>query len=326
MKKILITGTLSQPFGSFPVASQSDDGVTWDTPTAPFEQNDAPTAIATDGTTIAISNARGYLAVSTDDLQTYSQITVSDGFDITSLAYANGDWLAAGQAYYNQPYGSYDANNDIAQIHRSASATGPWSMIWLHPQVNSFIYQLKRFVNAAITDILNFDVWVAVGAIGDKGDAWYSIDDGATWNQLAVPSQVGRLYSVEFASVGANSSWYWGSKDNLYKSATLDTSDWTEASIGTNTSIVDMVSDDNNIILAGSQKLHTSQDGSYFNTTFNRGYVFDKVARIENDSAALYLAFLRSNLTQYTFMTSTNALFWNMHNNNITVSASTLSI
>lgn len=326
MKKIIIAGTLSQPFGSFPVASQSDDGVTWDTPTTPFAENDAPTAIATDGAVIAISNARGYLAISTDDLQTYSQTVISDGFGISSLAYANGDWLAAGQAYYNQSFGSYDANNDIAQIHKSSAATGPWSMVWIHPETNSFIYQLKRFINAAITDILTFNVWVTVGAVGSKGDAWYSLDDGATWNQIAVPAQVERIFSVDFASVGGENSWYWGTKDNLYKSTALSDTNWTEANVGKNTSIVDMVSDDNNLILAGSQKLHTSQDGNYFNSLFSRGYLYEKVARIENDSDALYLAFLRSNLTQYTFMTSTNALSWTLHNNNITVSGYTLSV
>lgn len=326
MKKIIIVGTLNQPFGSFPVATQSDDGITWDIPTAPFTINDAPTAVANDGTSIAIANARGYLSVSSDDLQTYSQVTVSDGFNISSLGYDNGDWIAVGQAYYNDEYGSYEANSDIAQIHKAPSAVGPWAMVWIHPQTNSFIYQLKRFTNAAITNVLNFNVWVVVGAVGTNGDAWYSIDDGATWNQVIIPTGVSRIYSVDFASVGSGNFWYWGTKDNLYKSETLNSTEWSEASIGKNTSIMDMVSDDNNIVVAGLNQLHSSQDGAFFNSQFRRGYVFDKVSRIQNDNSALYLAFMRSNLTQYTYLTSTNALYWDAHNNNVTVSGYTLSI
>lgn len=326
MKKIIITGTLSQPFGSFPVASQSDDGVTWDAPSIPFQVNQSPTAVATDGTTIVISNALGDLAVSNNNMQSFSLVTVNDGFSISGLGYSNGDWLAAGQKFYNQAYGSYDAKNDIAQIHRSTSAYGPWSMVWIHPEVNSFIYQLNRFTNAAITDVLTFDVWIVVGAIGDRGDAWYSIDDGATWNQVTIPNGVGRIYSVSYASVGAVNYWYWGTRNALYKSETLDTLNWSQASIDTPTSIMDMVSDDNNLILAGLEKLHTSKDGSYFDSYSNQGYLFDRVARITNDSGALYLAFMRSNLTQYTLVTSTNGISWMPSNNNITVTGYTLGL
>ena len=326
MKKIIITGVLNQPFGSFPVATQSDDGVSWDALSSPFGVNTAPTAIANDSSNIAISNGNGYLAVSNDDLQTFSNITVSDGFSINSMAYADGDWIAVGEAYYKNAYGPYDPRSDIAQIHKASSAYGPWSMIWIHPNTDSFFYQIRKFVNAQVTDILAINVWVVVGSVGENGDAWYSIDDGATWTQIPVPQGVGRIYSVDFASIGAENFWYWGSRNNLYKSSTLDTSDWSEVSVPTDTVIKDIVSNDENIVAAGTRWLNSSQDGNYFNSQFLTGYVFDRTALYQNDQTTVYLAFMRSSLTQYTYLRSTNGLNWDFHNNNVCVSGYTVKL
>lgn len=326
MKKILITGVLNQPFGSFPVASQSDDGVSWDTPTAPFSTNDAPTAIATDESSIVISNAKGWISVSNDNLQTYTQTVVSDGFNIASMIYSNNKWLAAGQKFYNTSYGPYDAHNDIAQIHSATNPFGPWSMVWISNNTNSFLYQIKKISLGQVTSTVSIDVIVAVGSIGTTAYALYSIDNGTTWNEVTIPAGVSRLYSVSFASVGSENSWYWGSANNLYKSENLTDGNWTEVSINSNTIITDMVSDDENLIAAGTDVLHTSQNGVFFNTVVKAGYVFDKVSRIQSGSDGIYLAFMRSNLTQYTHLTSNNGLDWTARNNNITVSGCCISI
>jgi hypothetical protein len=324
MKSLIVTGVLSQPFGSWPVVTQSDDGIIWDPYSVPWSTNEAPTSIVTDGTTVAISNGRGYLATSTD-LASYSQVTVYDGMYISSLVYSDGWWIAAGHKYYKNAYGPYLPKNDIAQIHRSSDANGLWTMVWIHPQENSFIYQSKKFINAKITPSLTADVIVAVGSVQDVGDAWYSLDDGATWVQITIPTQISRLLSIQFGSVGSEEFWYWGSNNNLYKTSYLISDNWLEASVSTPTNIVDMASDDDVLLVAGQKQLHYTVDGSSFFEQFNSGYAVDRVQSITVTGNKRYLAFFRSNLTQYTYMLSDDTVTWAKYNNNITVCGTTLS-
>ena len=85
MKKILIAGVLYQPFASFPMMRQSDDGKNWDDPVQPFDVGDSPTAMATDGIDVAVSNGRGYLAVTTDTDAVRRTETAGDHLEFTSV-------------------------------------------------------------------------------------------------------------------------------------------------------------------------------------------------------------------------------------------------
>lgn len=324
MKKILITGVLSQPFGSWAVATQSDDGITWDTATPTWSTHDAPTAIATDGTIATIANGRGYVST-TSNFINYSQNVVYDGLNISGLLYSSGSWIAAGHAFYNDAYGPYTANSDIAQIHKTTNPTGLWEMIWIHPLENSFIYQCKKFINAKISNVTNSDVIVTVGCVNNEGDAWYSLDNGSTWQQLSIPIGIGRILSINYASVGDEDAWYWGCNNKLFKSSSLQDTNWYEAAIDTPSNIVDMVSNDSTLLCAGQPILQVTQDGFTFNLISKPGYITDKVQIMPYGASSRYFSFLRSTLTQYTYIMSDDAVTWTSYNNNITVTGSTIN-
>ena len=322
MKKTLITGVLYQPFRSWPAASQSDDGVIWDTPSSPFEVGDSPTGIATNGTIVAVSNGRGYVATSYDMLN-YSVNEVSDGFGIQDISHKNGRWLAVGQRIYTSSYGPYGAMSEVSQIHLTTAADGAWSMAWSNPEVNSQLYQVRWFQSAPISDSVSSNVWVTVGAVGSSANAWYSLDSGNSWAQVIIPAGIGRIFSVGLVTIGAIDYWYWGSSGKIFKSATLNSPEWTQVSIDGTGPITDINYQNGSLVIAGTDRIYSSQDGLYLNSWSYPGYVFDRIGYIENDGSGQWMAFARSNLTQYTQWTSTDLISWTPSNNGLHVSGFT---
>lgn len=311
-KQLMIAGVLNQPLGSFPMISQSDDGINWDEPTAPFDTNNAPTALTTDGETILVSNAKGYISITTD-LQNFEVHEVSDGLGITDVGYKNGDWLAIGQRIYTNAYGPYPANSEVSQIYRAAAPEGPWVMAWSHPTVDSRLHQLKWFEYGMI------GTWIACGEIDNRGDAWYSLDDGATWVQVPVPPNVKRIISVEIVTIGADEYIYWGCNGSIYRSTSFTDPNWTQLSIQSNDTITDMISHNGSLVVVGGNKIYTSQDGFYLRSWEYPGYTFNKIDHINNDGKTLWIAFAKSNLTQYTHWVTEDLVTWTPLSNNVHV-------
>lgn len=322
MTTVIAAGVLNQPFGSFPVFLHTDDGIEWSQPISIFETGSTPTSIASNGVDVAISNQIGQLAVS-PDLENFTTITVDAGFGITSVGYQNGDWIAVGSKIYPEAYGPYPSRSEIAHIYRASSAVGDWSMVWSHPDENSRLYQLKWFQNAPVSETLTFNAWITVGSVNDRGDIWYSLDDGATWKQVEVPIGVGRILSVSLVEVAGVIFWYWGCNGQIFRSPTLDGNHWSEVSVDTTDSFTDMVFFDENLVLAGQNQIYISQDGNYFKNWSNPGYQFDRIQTLSSENNTTWIAFGRSILTQHTHWYSTNLTSWTPSNNGVTVSAST---
>lgn len=319
MKKNLITGVLYQPFRSWPAFSQSDDGVTWDSPTSPFDVGDSPTGIATDGIITAISNSRGYVSTSYD-MMNYSMTEVSDGLGIQDLACREGKWLAVGQRIYTSSYGPYPSMSEVSQIYSSNAADGSWSMAWSNLRINSQLYQIRWFQTAPISNEISSNVWVAVGSVDTYGDAWYSIDNGFSWTQVNVPQGVGRIFSVGLVTVGASDQWYWGSAGKIFRSSSLASTEWSQVSIDGNGPVTDITYQGGSLVIAGTDKIYCSQDGDYLRSWSHPGYVFDRIGYIQNDGNWQWMAFARSNLTQYTQWTSVDLITWVPTNNGLHVS------
>lgn len=319
MSTILIAGTLSQPFGSFPVVSTSSDGVLWSPMSSPFANGDHCTAIATDGTTVAVSNARGIVSVTTDTM-TFNQTTVEDGFGILDLQYGDNIWIAVGSQNYVKGYGPYPPESEVAQIYTSTSASGPWSMVWTHSDVNSRFYQIRYFSSAPIDETrTSIPVLVTVGnKNGTIGNIWYSLDHGVSWVEAVIPNNVGTIYSVQLYQ----NSWYWGASGKIYKSSTLYSSIWEELYIEPTDTVVNMVTDptqSNNMIANGKNSIYVTSNGSNFRSWSYAGYVFDQVGMLPLTSSIVWLAFVRSTLTQYTMWYSTDLINWTPTNNSIHV-------
>ena len=78
------------------------------------------------------------------------------------------------------------------------------------------------------------------------------------------------------------------------------------------------------VLVSGTDGIYSSQDGFYLRRWDHPGYVFDRIAYIENDGSVMWLAFARSILNQYTQWSSTDLINWEASNNNVHVSGHTL--
>jgi len=323
MPTILVAGTKNQPFGSFSQVSKSQDGVNWSTASAPFGSNDFCTGITTNGTLYLVSNPRGYISA-TSDLISYNQVPVLDGFGTTCLGYQNSHWLVAGVQNYINGFGPYPPFTEVAQIFYSLYGNTGWQMTWTHPNNGSYIYQLKFFQGAPIESGINADVWVAVGNNGyAAGDIWYSLDYGISWTQAVVPSGVGVIYSVALYNLAGQPTWYWGCRGKIYLSTLLQYSSWNELSLASEDTAVGFAQNDTGSILVnGTNTLYTSLDGLVFNTFQYPGYVWGNVNVLPMASGSRWLAFARSNLTQYTYWYSDDFITWTPLSNGITVQTS----
>lgn len=312
MTTLLITGVLYQPFGSFPLITRSNDGESWDSPSVPFDsKNTSPTCISTstDGSTIIIASGNGDISVTTD-LETFSFSTISDGFYPAGMIYVDTSFMACGQIIYTSSYGPYDSMSEVAQIYKADLPGTLWTMIWSHPLSNSRLYQIKTFLIDSITVI------VACGSVNGNGDAWYSLDEGFSWNQVLVPENVGPILSVDTMEISGTLYYYWGSIGSLYRSTGLDGTAWAGVPIEPNDHVVSMINDGSTLVAVGQTNVYYTSDGLYFKKWNYPGYVFDHVGYINGK----WIVFARSTLTRYTQWITENFIDWTPSNNGVHVS------
>jgi hypothetical protein len=324
MKNLLICGHYYQTFGSFPVITQTDDGITWDTISFPFPSQDNCSCIATDNTYVATSNMNGNVSITTDFVN-FVDSTIHNGFGITGLDYTGNSWIAAGSQLYVDAWGPYGSLTEVAQLYRSTTPYGPWDLVNTHPQNNSRIYMLKHFYGP-VTSLSSLNVWVSVGKNSSGGDIWYSLDHGQTWVQVSLPAAVGTIYSVGLSYEVTNGIttpiWIWGCSGKIYKSYFITSPSWLETTINTSDTIVDQAhSADGRSLIAGINSIYTSNDNINFISKSVAGYQFDRVFYIS--STDRWIAFGRSLLNQYTYWTTTDFINWYSYNNNVHVSGHT---
>jgi hypothetical protein len=322
MKNLITAGVASQPFGSWPVFYQSNDGVNWDAPVSIFTQGDSCTGITSDGTTLATANSTGTIGTSTDLIH-FSYVTIDSGLGISSLGYdARGYWIAAGTRRYIDGYGPYEPGSSVPQVYLATSATNPWSMVFTHPDNNATCNQMKYFASAAISTQQTADVWVMCGSSDNHGDIWYSLDYGISWAQGTVPVGVGTLYSVGFIHSDGSPYWYFGSNGKIWKTDSLHSNQWEEILLLPTETAVDMIQNaENTIVIAAQDSVYSSKNGIQFKRFTAAGYVFDRVSYVQSSR---WVAFARSTLTQYTQWTSTDLITWtpSTNNNSVHVQAS----
>jgi hypothetical protein len=326
MQPILVAGVLNQPFGSWPGASQSSDGITWTEITNPFSVNDYVTSLATNGQIAVISNARGYVSV-TSDMVNFNQIPINDGFGTTSIYQGNNNWIAVGSYNYIDSYGPYPPDTQVGQIYKSIYGSSDWAMVWTHPNNNSIFYQVSYFENAPISADETANVWVTVGNNGyNFGDIWYSLDSGISWEQAIIPAGVGIIYSVNLYQLDGVYTWYWGCKGSIFISSTLQSSTWQEIELSVNdTATAIAVNDTGAIVVNGVNNLYISLDGLVF-VTFNQpGYVFNNIVVFSYANGYRWLAFARSTLNQYTMWYTDDLITWIPWNNGLEVQGAVIN-
>lgn len=331
MQTILVAGVLNQPYGSWPAASQSDDGITWSDITRPFDVGDFCTALATNGGVVAVANQRGYLATTTD-MVTWSHTEINDGFGTVGLGQArdhNGHdhWLAVGSYNYINGYGPYPAFSEVAQIYRSNRADLGWAMVWTSNNNNSLLYQVAYFKSAPISNSETADVWVAVGNNGsNRGEIIYSLDYGLSWAAAAVPQGVEIIYSTALYQRAGQLVWYWGCKGRLFITNSLHDTVWEEVSLDAEDTAVSItVNSTGAMVVTGVNRLYITLNGLVFSKFSVSGYVFNGVTVFDYDNGSRWLAWARSGLNQWTMWYTDNLLSWEPWNNGIEVQGSTVN-
>ena len=325
INSLQVIGTYNQPFISFPVLSQSSNGIDWDLPTNIFQLYTTPTALCYGDNLLVVTSSIGDITV-TSDLINFSNSVVVNGLGIAGINYFENKWIVIGNQLYSTDYGPYPSNSEIAQIFSTNNPADIWSMIWSHETANSRFYQIKVFQNAPITADISADVWIICGVADNIGDAWYSLDNGTTWTRVSIPQKIGTIFSVELVTGYENPSWYWGCDGSIFISDTLSENNWNQLSLKPEDVAVDIVSDSTGTILvAGINSVYSILNKTNISLWSYNGYVFDNVSVINILGKSRWLAFSRSLLTQYTVWYSDDLINWIPNNNNITVSGHTVT-
>jgi len=143
---------------------------------------------------------------------------------------------------------------------------------------------------------------------------------------VLVPSGVGIIYSVNTYTLDNTTVWIWGCSGKIFISSTLQSSNWSEVLVNGNDNIIGITVDANNVmVLNGVNNLYITFDGIEYSTFNQPGYVFNNVAVFQYDSNYRWLAFARSNLTQYTMWYTDDLKTWIPINNGIEVQGSAIN-
>jgi hypothetical protein len=322
MKKLVIAGVLSQPFGSWPVVSQTDNALVWDQFTIPFVEHNYVTAMASDGNSLVISNQNGFTAV-TENLTDFQIIELDDGFGTRDMIYqATNKWFAVGTRIYSADVGAYENGDEVAQIYKSPSAYGQWSMIWTHNNRNSHFYQIREV--SLTKNNLPFPVLVVCGSVDNIGDAWYSTDLGSSWVKAAIPAGVSTIYSVQRYSIDGTDIWLWGSVGKIFISNDLISENWSEIELNEKSKVIDMrvSSNGTTLVINGQDKIYWTYNGASFYSFVIDGYVFDRIELLTINGVDKWVFYARSTLTQYTFWSTEDFKTFTPDTNSMHVQAS----
>ena len=324
LKRIAIAGALGQPFGTFAALSQSDDGVTWDPPLLPLENGISVGLISSGDDQVVIGTSIGTILV-TADMVSFTEALISDGVNIVGLGYSGTRWVASANRFNAANYGPYPRGSETSQVYLASDPLGPWNMVWTNPSHDARVYQMKRFEQAPISPGVSLPAWVMVGSAENHAEVWYSINDGFTWTQAAVPQGIQRIMSVGLAEFDGT-RWYWGCNGAMYRSEHLSDTEWSGISVSQGSNIVDIIGTSGYILAAGQDRAYYSPNGLIMESISSEGYSFDRVAMIENDGDLQKMVFARGQLNQYTQWTLGSDNRWVPSTSNIHVAGSTLLV
>lgn len=184
------------------------DGLTWTAPTDPFTVRAKVTGITHGPDLIMAVSDSGLVSVTPSDFKSWNCSKIWEG-DLAAMSVAygtdlvghDGIYMMCGQGKFITAQSIYDTMDEAGLIFSNMSGNNAdWRMIYAHDEVDSRFYNIRRITNPIV------DAWVAVGSVGSKPLAIYSLDNGVSWERVYFPE----LTAMKFAyDVVWNEGYFW---------------------------------------------------------------------------------------------------------------------
>ena len=337
----------------------STDGYLWSTESQisqPFPPNMRAQGIANNASGnvfVAISDS-GWASTSYDLGSWTATRLLDNNFTALGISWGvNGNgvrpvFAVAGSRIYNDDNtlpGEYELGEQVAQILINESGSPyTWDQAFTHPYGNSWFHNVKYFSSILVNGIAS-SVWIAVGHVNGQPDIWYTeninwvgggnVPDPNSWVQMSIPSAYANrpLYDVaEYAG-----TLYFSGRGVILNTADLGTPIWASSAffskvaaststvnmnLGgavTNTPLCDFVSiasnPDGTLVATSSSQLISSRDRTGWQSYALKGYYFRSAMWFQDH----WVVGAYTDLTQYTYFTSTDSIYWVPRNNLVQV-------
>ena len=263
-------------------------------------------------------------------------------------------FAVAGSRIYNDDNtlpGEYEQGDQIAQILINESGSPyTWDQAFTHPYTSSWFHNVRYFDAITINGV-STSAWVAVGHVNGQPDIWYTeninwvgggnVPDPNTWVQVVIPASFSNrpLYDVAeyqgtlyFSGRGViinttdlgNPTWNSSPFFCTVRSSTITAStppsstSTVNMNLGgavTSSPLVDFVSiaasPEGQLVATSSKLLISSNDRTGWSQYSLNGYYFRSAMWFEDH----WVVGSYSDLTEYTYFTSTNGMTWIPRNN-----------
>ena len=256
-----------------------------------------------------VVSAAGHTASSIDLHNWQQQALFAGYFSALSVAAANDIFILSGRQKYIINSGPYLAGSEIAQILISQNGAWPWTMVWSSCYDSSIIYQIRYFAHD--------NRWIAVGQQLNRPLLVHSIDNGTTWDDVAMPSEfIGqRFYDVTYV----NGNYYFSANGSvIHNTSNFAIDTWAEGpllAVDNTASILLGISSNplGHLVAVGSQSIWYSLDRVNWYLSKTSGYDPRCVIWYNNT----WFVSGDTLLTQYTYWVSRDSITWTPNNNGI---------
>lgn len=306
---------------SWGAITTSNDGYVWDQdPINPFDSPTLIRCVATSPDKTVILGDGGLVSNSAD-LNNWSQDKIWFGnFQPLAIDYNTnslgtfGMFMAVGQGKFLTNQGPYPALSEAAQIFRNLDGENwSWELIYSYDgSLDSRFYGVKR-INTPV------DTWIAVGSADNKPLAVYSTNSGATWSKINLPYVNGVYYAYD---VVYNDGQYWFTVNNMvWSTPSLENPIWDASAFitpkygkGDLKQIAAHPVNKHMVTACSGGLVYTTDLSSWY--VFNvPGYRFRSITFFQDH----WIAGAESNLTTYTYWTSTDTVTWEPRNNQVQI-------
>ena len=307
---------------SWSAVTTSSDGMIWTDPTEPFKDR-AKVIGVTHGPdrVIAVSDA-GWVSNTALPVINWKTDRLWHGnFSPQSVAYSrnysgyDGIYMMCGQGKFLHPEGMYSELDEAGLIYTNITGENwDWRLQMGYWKSDSRFYNIRRIITAYS------DAWIAVGSAEHRPIAVYSLDNGASWDDISFPEITDVVHVPTTAyDVTYNAGRFWFTLDGLVLNTTNIASPTWDASrpIRPRYGRADMIkiasNPDEHMVAVCSGGIAYCTDLSGWSLFSPPGYRFRSIIwHVDR-----WVASAESNLTTYTYWYSTDTINWYPANNKV---------